>query len=505
MDCTKIKNLLLTVCLYLVVCHYGFCNNVIVDDPVPYHPHQYFVQIDESVSEIEKDQLLAELNSIEIWENEDINLALWQVSHFPYVDQNGVTIFDIDGTIAGAKSKTEIDESSFNINHYIGNDQLVNPNIHDVSFDHSFIHGEREVTISIIDTGISNIADNSTSEYNFNLTNYTGFDYVDNDPLPEDTHGHGSHIAGIIYHHVHKNTPNSSKVKFDIRKTHDSEGFAFMSNVVFALLDAVDEDASIINMSFSLTDTYSDTLFYPLQNAIEYARKKGVLIITSAGNNSLDNDDYTNTSLPSSFPSTNILSVAALDDQYELSHFSNYGNKSVDVAIFAEGVAGPGLQQDIVYHSGTSQAAALVSAIACIKATHTVPFNSEETEDEDEILYIKRIKCEIIESGSHRLNLFNKVYNNSVINFSDALAYSTGCQYNIKANCLTQFINENRLVNSVHQSKFYDTDHSIESEQIILPDIQLTYDAKLGVALLSGFEVKSGAQFQIATHGCETE
>ena len=116
-------------------------------------------------------------------------------------------------------------------------------------------------------------------------------------------------------------------------------------------------------MSFSLTDTYSDTLFYPLKNAIEFAEEEGVLIISSAGNNSLDNDDFSNTSLPSSFQSDNIIAVSSLDANANLSSFSNFGSQTVDVAIYAEGIAGPGLFQDIVYHSGTSQAAALILSL----------------------------------------------------------------------------------------------------------------------------------------------
>jgi len=299
-------------------------------------------------------------------------------------------------------------------------------------------------------------------------------------------------------------------VKFDIRKTHDSEGFAYMSNVVFALLDAIDAGASIINMSFSLTDIYNDTLFYPLKNAIEYAEEEGVLIIASAGNHSLDNDDFTNTSLPSSFPSHNILSVSALDENYNLSHFSNYGSQSVDVAILAEGIAGPDLEQDLVYLSGTSQASALLTAIACIKATHIPPIIYQEIEDNGEIDYesmidVDRIKCEVIESGEHRISLYDKVYNSSVIKFSDALAYSSGCQHAIEANCSTQFTNDATLTNKQYQSTFYETNHSIESEQEIMPGTQLTYDAKLGVSLLDGFAVTLGSQLQIVTNGCEFE
>ena len=177
----KSKNNVLTLIFLVGFCHIGLSSSDPDDDPVPYHPYQFFIQIDESVSESEKNSMLADLNSVEIWEEEDINLALWQVISFPYVDDNGNTIFDIDGTIAGAKSKTEIEGATFNINHYITHDQLGTPSVTNESFNHNFSVGEHEVIISILDTGISDIADNSNSDYNFNLTTYTGYDYVNNE------------------------------------------------------------------------------------------------------------------------------------------------------------------------------------------------------------------------------------------------------------------------------------------------------------------------------------
>lgn len=58
--------------------------------------------------------------------------------------------------------------------------------------------GSTPVRISILDSGISDDAFNANPDYSGPVS-YTGYDYVDDDPIPNDVNGHGTRIAGLIY------------------------------------------------------------------------------------------------------------------------------------------------------------------------------------------------------------------------------------------------------------------------------------------------------------------
>ncbi|MEL7120874.1 MAG: hypothetical protein AAFO07_15585, partial [Bacteroidota bacterium] len=56
------------------------------------HPNQYFVKLCHGVSQQETQALLAELNSVELWKNDEIGLRVWAVKSFPYTCDEGEII-----------------------------------------------------------------------------------------------------------------------------------------------------------------------------------------------------------------------------------------------------------------------------------------------------------------------------------------------------------------------------------------------------------------------------
>ncbi|MDH4239042.1 MAG: S8 family serine peptidase, partial [Phycisphaerae bacterium] len=66
-----------------------------------------------------------------------------------------------------------------------------------------------------------------------------------------------------------------------------------------------------------------------LETAITDARDQGVLFVAAAGNSGVDNDSQPH--YPSSYDVSNVIAVAATDDDDALASFSNYGAESVDV------------------------------------------------------------------------------------------------------------------------------------------------------------------------------
>lgn len=460
------------------------------DTTVVFHPNQYFIELDSLILEDTINALLTELNSVEVWYNDDINLAVWEVISFPFLTPTGEVIFDIDGVVSTAKKKTKISSSGLNILQTINmRFDTMNTGCFDIN-EYAGLPGEESIKISILDTGISDISDNSTNAYNYDLVQYSGYDYIRNDSIPDDEHGHGSHLAGIIHSITHQLNPLNTSITFDIRKTHDSLGQAYTSNVVFALLDAIKNKADIINMSFSVNDIYHDTLFYPLEHALLKAEKEGVMVVAAAGNSRIDNDSLNNTTLPATFPLSNIISVASNNCFHEPSLFSSYGSREVDIAIIGEAIPGPDLGSGIVYLSGTSQATAIVTAISALMASNQTEFDHE------------KIKCSLINSSIHYNGLGDFTVSDGEVDFTASVNYDPiNCEM-LNEECSVGFTGENILSGIADDNEMYETDQSIQSSQIILSNTQITYDALLNSSLLPGFEIEKGASVQIKSSGC---
>src|SRR4030042_6641530 len=160
-----------------------------------------------------------------------------------------------------------------------------------------------------------------------------GWNFVDGNNDPMDDLGHGTHVAGIIGA-VGNNGTGVAGVMWNVKlmalKFLDSEGYGTVSDEVEGIDYAVENGAKIINASFGGL-TYSSSEY----QAIERANTAGVLFVASAGNGGDDgigdNNDLT-PHYPSSYNLSNIIAVAATDQNDIRVPFSNYGLTSVHVA-----------------------------------------------------------------------------------------------------------------------------------------------------------------------------
>ena len=131
-------------------------------------------------------------------------------------------------------------------------------------------------------------------------------------PLPSHF-GHGTMVAGLI----HLFAPTAKIMPL---KAFNADGTANVSNIVNAIYYATDHGARIINMSFELSQI-SDALL----RAVNYATHKGVICIASAGNDSQQALVY-----PAAYG--NVIAVASVNQQSQISSFSNYGPDVVSLA-----------------------------------------------------------------------------------------------------------------------------------------------------------------------------
>jgi cell wall-associated protease len=197
--------------------------------------------------------------------------------------------------------------------------------------------------------------------------------YGSNDCKGPDA-SHGTHVSGIIAasrnNGVGMNGVADNVRIMSVRCVPD--GDERDKDVANAIIYAVDNGASIINMSFGKGYSPNKDV---VDAAVKYALKNDVLLVHAAGNDSENNDTDPN------FPNDgfakkgmfkpkvakNWLEIGALSwkaDKNRTAKFSNYGKKNVDV--FSPGVAIYSTTPENQYASfqGTSMAAPCAAGVA---------------------------------------------------------------------------------------------------------------------------------------------
>lgn len=194
--------------------------------------------------------------------------------------------------------------------------------------------------------------------------------YGNNDVIGPDPE-HGTHVAGIIAANRNNNLGIKGIVDqvtiLPIRAV-PPNGDERDKDVANAIRYAVDNGASIINMSFGKSYSPGKQV---VDEAVHYAEQKGVLLVHAAGNDGQNVDekiDYPSRYYLSGKEAGNWLEVAASgkDESTFVASFTNYGKKTVD--LFAPGVdvysSVPGNKYK--NESGTSMASPVAAGVAAL-------------------------------------------------------------------------------------------------------------------------------------------
>jgi len=214
-----------------------------------------------------------------------------------------------------------------------------------------FTTGSRNVVVAVIDSGIdlthpdlaANLwvnpgeiaGDGIDNDGNGFVDDVHGWDFVDNDGVPQDGFGHGTHVAGIIGA-VGNNGTGVTGVNWQVSimalRVQDDRGVGFTSAVVAALRYAtmMRRDYGIMvvasNNSWEAPAGYSSVV----EQVIREHGEAGITFVAAAGNNGTDTD--LTPKYPGAFDLPNVITVASLTPQGGLASSSNYGPRSVDVA-----------------------------------------------------------------------------------------------------------------------------------------------------------------------------
>lgn len=219
-----------------------------------------------------------------------------------------------------------------------------------------------------------------TSEYHYGNPDVTGPDAL-----------HGTHVAGIIA----ADRTNSIGIKgvadnvkiLSVRLVPD--GDERDKDVANGIRYAVDNGAKVINMSFGKSYIYNKKT---VDQAVQYAMSKDVLLVHAAGNDSENNDLSPN--YPNKFFTDSLGAITGVADAWItvgatgprkdeelLASFSNYGKTSVDV--FAPGlyINSTAPHSEYKEEQGTSMAAPVVAGLAAMLRSYYPQLTALETKE----------------------------------------------------------------------------------------------------------------------------
>lgn len=252
------------------------------------------------------------------------------------------------------------------------------------------ISPESPVIVAVIDTGVDYthpLFQNALWENTAEAKGEKGIDddgngYIDDvygvntyadtgEPMDDSVgsiQGHGTHVAGSVLLTAGVTLQeNPYKIQIMSLKAGDKYGNFSYQNVAEAIYYAVDNGASVINMSLSNTR-------YPavLEEAILYARKSAI-IVSSAGNKGVPTSDSGYSEGTDYYPAGNpyVVGVMSYNKYHSLSYFSNWDFKKYFGAEYEIVAPGENIYSCYYYgqyksSNGTSMASGIVSGCAAL-------------------------------------------------------------------------------------------------------------------------------------------
>jgi len=207
--------------------------------------------------------------------------------------------------------------------------------------------GSADVTVAILDTGIDYGYPDLVGRVDLSRS----VSFIPSDPIPAgfhpvlDRHYHGTHVASTVSSNSNVVAGVTSRVTLIGVKVLSASGSGSNAGVLQGLIWAADHGADVANMSLGsyFTRAGNGDFIGIVQRTMNYANRKGMLVVVSAGNGALDLDhDGNGMSTFCSF--ANVVCVSATGPTASptvngpftnvdaLAGYSNYGRSAINVA-----------------------------------------------------------------------------------------------------------------------------------------------------------------------------
>ncbi|MFB2834580.1 S8 family peptidase [Floridanema evergladense] len=236
------------------------------------------------------------------------------------------------------------------------------------------------MTVAVIDTGVTVVPDLEQTKF------VKGYDFVNDKEDATDDNGHGTHVAGTVAQSTNNNY-GVAGVAYEASimplKVLSAYGGGTVADIAEAIRFAADNGADAINLSLGGAGESQ-----VLEEAVDYAYHKGVVVVAAAGNENRNSASY-----PARYP--HVISVAATGPSGEKAPYSNFG-AGVDISAPGGSKDGQILQETIDPETGastfaglqgTSMASPHVAAVAAM-----VKASGVETPDEIREVLIQSVR-----------------------------------------------------------------------------------------------------------------
>ncbi len=364
-----------------------------------YVPNELVVQFSADATEQEKEDIREEFGAFVKDSCACNQIELWVIDGSRFVSQGGRV--DIGGSTniqsngLGVKKKTKID--GVDLNYYNGtilepvipvpNDSLSNDSIQGLPLRNS-----NALRIAILDTGIdyyhpelrdyvavgsNGLAPFGDMDGNCLNNDPIGWNFIDDNNNPFDDNSHGTHVAGIIAGTLDRYASDDCNFEFVPYKTHDYNGVSTLYSVACATFQASIDEIDIINDSWGF---FGDSSIV-LHNAIDTAKEHNILIVSAAGNDSINLG--VQAQYPACYSAPNLITVGALRtdggfpgnggplrggarlDQYsEPALFTNFDDRCVDIMAPGTDIESTIPGGGYAEKDGTSMATPMVTGVA---------------------------------------------------------------------------------------------------------------------------------------------
>ena len=225
--------------------------------------------------------------------------------------------------------------------------------------------GSNTLKIAVIDTGVNGTHEDLSGKI------IAGYDFVNDTAISanmdSDDNGHGTLVSGVAAADTNNNLGIAGldwNAKIIPVKALNSSGTGYASEIASAIEYAVDNGASVINMSFGGSESSS-----VMEDAINYAANHNVVTVAASGN------EGTAVSYPAKYAS--VVAVGATDSSDNRASWSNYGS---ELDVTAPGVSILSTADSGGYESvsGTSIASPYVAALASLVKAKYPDFSASQ-------------------------------------------------------------------------------------------------------------------------------